>query len=220
MNSVPAEAWSILTRSNSPVPESSRLDIDRSPSPCFSHDSGLSARGPEKDLRRTLYDADDSFDDEEKPLTGSAPMSRTASGSTRPQQGGGASFLFWVIVNIVATLVIILANKHILSNPTLKGAPTLFVAYHFALTALTLHIASSSAVGAFERKPISPFAIAPLVVVFAAHTVVTNASLVCPFASFLTLDTKLKNGTGWAGSVGSAHLSANTHPRDTLHCSH
>lgn len=125
-------------------------------------------------------DEDNDKHDEEKTLTG-PPISSNASktGATdSAKEGTRASFIFWVLVNIVATLVIILANKQILSNPTLKGAPTLFVAYHFALTGLTLHIASSSLLNAFERKDIPALSIAPLVIVFAAHTVVTNASLV------------------------------------------
>lgn len=87
------------------------------------------------------------------------------------------AFFFWVGVNCIATLGIVLVNKQILGNPTLRGAPTLFVAYHFFLTSATLHIASSSFVGAFERK-ISPLVqLLPLAFVFAGHTVVTNWSL-------------------------------------------
>lgn len=181
------EAFRNATASNGAPYEA--IQLEKPASPRASSDRRLLA--PNKDLeagRRPSYESDNEPSEEEKPMTGASPPLQPR-GSTRPLQkeGTSASFLFWVITNIVATLIIILANKQILSNPTLKGAPTLFVAYHFALTALTLHIASSSLLGAFERKPISPLAIAPLVVVFAAHTVVTNASLVRLLSLFAAL---------------------------------
>jgi hypothetical protein len=111
---------------------------------------------------------------EELPTSSPPPRVDPLPHPTGPSRG----FVFWILVNCMATLAIVLANKRILSNPTMKGAPTLFVAYHFCLTSLTLLIASSRPVGAFERKAVPLLSILPLAVVFAGHTVITNWSLV------------------------------------------
>ncbi len=51
----------------------------------------------------------------------------------------------------------------------------LFVAYHFALTGLTLY--GASLIGAFEPKAAPILGVLPLAATFAAHTVITNWSL-------------------------------------------
>ncbi|KAI5475243.1 Multidrug resistance efflux transporter EmrE [Pseudohyphozyma bogoriensis] len=111
------------------------------------------------------------------PMSPGMSMARKPAGENDEQNGSRAAFFFWIAVNCLATLGIVLANKQILSNPTLRGAPTLFVAYHFFLTSVTLHVASSGLVGAFERKSAPILALLPLAFVFAGHTVVTNWSL-------------------------------------------
>lgn len=131
------------------------------------------------------------------------------------------AFFFWVGVNCIATLGIVLVNKQILGNPTLRGAPTLFVAYHFFLTSATLHIASSSFVGAFERK-ISPLVqLLPLAFVFAGHTVVTNWSLVSPPSFFslsaLPLTPQMRCPTG---TTRSSNLSRDPNPSNPHDCHH
>ncbi|KAK4703279.1 hypothetical protein P7C70_g2938, partial [Phenoliferia sp. Uapishka_3] len=94
---------------------------------------------------------------------------------TIPPPVNRMSFVFWVAVNIVATIAIVLVNKKVLVNPNLKGAPILFVAYHFFLTGCTLQLAAVAK--AFEARSAPLFEILPLASVFAMHTVVTNWSL-------------------------------------------
>ncbi|KAL8278308.1 hypothetical protein RQP46_009200 [Phenoliferia psychrophenolica] len=85
------------------------------------------------------------------------------------------AFFFWISVNIVATISIVLVNKLVLSSGRLSTSPILFVAFHFFLTASTLQLSAFS--GAFEAKRAPLFAILPLALIFATHTVVTNWSL-------------------------------------------
>ncbi|BFZ62485.1 hypothetical protein YB2330_003579 [Saitoella coloradoensis] len=86
------------------------------------------------------------------------------------------SFIFWTATNILATLGIVFVNKRIFEDPKFRTTQTLFVAYHFALTAITMRI--TSFVGAFEpKRDITWWRILPLCVAFAASTVVTNLSL-------------------------------------------
>ncbi|KAM0754011.1 hypothetical protein T439DRAFT_378110 [Meredithblackwellia eburnea MCA 4105] len=114
-------------------------------------------------------------DDDEDEGVHSSPQPSQPPPPPPPPPVSRASFIFWIAVNVTATLLIVLVNKKVLSNPTLRGAPILFVAYHFMLTSITLQLSAWS--GAFEAKVAPLMALMPLAIVFAAHTVVTNWSL-------------------------------------------
>jgi hypothetical protein len=59
-------------------------------------------------------DEDDDLDDELNDILPPAPAKPAIS---------AFAFWFWIFVNCAATLAIVLVNKIILANPTLKGAP-------------------------------------------------------------------------------------------------
>lgn len=94
------------------------------------------------------------------------------------ERGSKHNFFLWVTVNFLATVVLVFANKRLLSHPALRGAPVLFVAYHCFLTGVTLAFVSIPRIGLFQRKDMALKDVMPLAVVFAVHICVTNWSLV------------------------------------------
>jgi solute carrier family 35 protein E3 len=87
----------------------------------------------------------------------------------------GCAFLFWSIMQCLATVTLVWSSKRVFVAPGTMGAPTLLVAYHFALTAVMLHTAST--VGALQRALVPWIDVLLLSLLLAGQTVVTNWSL-------------------------------------------
>ncbi|EXJ80667.1 hypothetical protein A1O3_06951 [Capronia epimyces CBS 606.96] len=83
----------------------------------------------------------------------------------------------WIIVNILATVAIVHVNKTIFSDPALRQCQLGFVAFHFAMTWITLHVASRPAVGVFSPARTSVLALLPLTVAMGANVVLQNLAL-------------------------------------------
>lgn len=92
--------------------EAIKLEDIKDGAPLLKPDQGTSPRPDGQD-----NDDDDEDDDElDSGMAGAPPI------VVKPAISPFA-FWFWIFVNCAATLAIVLVNKIILANPTLKGAP-------------------------------------------------------------------------------------------------
>lgn len=114
-----------------------------------------------------------------------------AMSTSPPPPISRAAFAFWIGVNVAATLSIIFANKLVLSSGRLSGSKTLFIAYHFALTGLTLQLAA--VLKALPAKAAPVLAILPLALIFAARTSLPLAPLPAADGPILHTDTVVTN---------------------------
>lgn len=71
----------------------------------------------------------------------------------------------------------VFVNKRIFEDQALRHAQVTFAALHFAVTAGTLYVASTSRISMFQRKRVPVLEILPLALAMIASVVLTNASL-------------------------------------------
>ncbi|KAJ4516500.1 hypothetical protein HRR83_001834 [Exophiala dermatitidis] len=115
----------------------------------------------------------------------SASFSTEKQGSPGPNPGGRTTekgsldgkTIKWIIVNVAATVGIVYINKSIFSHPSFRQCQLSFVAFHFAITWITLYLASRPAVGAFTPVKTSLMDILPLTIAMGGNVVLQNLSL-------------------------------------------
>ncbi|KAF2219725.1 hypothetical protein BDZ85DRAFT_304299 [Elsinoe ampelina] len=110
---------------------------------------------------------------EKEPDIGTVPLQQT---TTTPSTTG--KLVFWIALNILATIAIVFTNKLLLSDPLLARTQLLFAAYHFLLTHITLHICSNSRIGLFTRSPSPPLrSLLPVAIAMSLNVLLPNLSL-------------------------------------------
>ncbi|KAG8630402.1 hypothetical protein KVT40_002021 [Elsinoe batatas] len=110
---------------------------------------------------------------EKEPDIGTVPIRQP----TTPSSSTG-KLIFWIALNILATIAIVFTNKLLLSNPLLARTQLLFAAYHFLLTHLTLHICSTSRISLFTRSPAPPLrSLLPIAIAMSLNVLLPNLSL-------------------------------------------
>ncbi|KAJ3346270.1 hypothetical protein HDU91_007090 [Kappamyces sp. JEL0680] len=93
--------------------------------------------------------------------------------------------LFWMAVNVVATISIVFTNKAVFSDKNLVKMPALFTAFHFFCTSMTLYLTSRA--GIFVPKWVDIVKIFPLAAAFCGNVVLTNLSLAYSSVTFYQL---------------------------------
>ncbi|GAO18822.1 uncharacterized protein UV8b_03258 [Ustilaginoidea virens] len=88
-----------------------------------------------------------------------------------------AKVLFFIVVNILATVGIVFTNKAIFSHPSLKNAQLSFASFHFVITWLILHTLSRPRFAVFAPRRVSIREVAPLSVAMSCSVLFTNLSL-------------------------------------------
>ncbi|PCD20813.1 hypothetical protein FGRA07_04965 [Fusarium graminearum] len=84
---------------------------------------------------------------------------------------------FWIIVNIVATVLIVFTNKAIFDDDNLKFIQLSFAAFHFTTTWLVLWVISRERFAFFTPKNVSITQMLPLSVVMTLNIIFPNLSL-------------------------------------------
>ncbi|KAF5237259.1 hypothetical protein FAUST_6170 [Fusarium austroamericanum] len=84
---------------------------------------------------------------------------------------------FWIIVNIVATVLIVFTNKAIFDDDNLKFIQLSFAAFHFTTTWLVLWVISRERFAFFTPKNVSLTQMLPLSVVMTLNIIFPNLSL-------------------------------------------
>ncbi|KAF2161956.1 hypothetical protein M409DRAFT_27682 [Zasmidium cellare ATCC 36951] len=127
------------------------------------------------EARPFLVDVQDEEKGEYDPTTSNtlASMHKTAN--------QGLSKRFWIAagVNSLSTVGIVFTNKLLFTNPSLRHIQVLFAAFHFTLTYLFLHLASTPHLPfrLFTPKPFPFLTILPLALAMIGNVVLMNASL-------------------------------------------
>ncbi|ROT35913.1 solute carrier family 35 member E3 [Sodiomyces alkalinus F11] len=94
------------------------------------------------------------------------------------------SALIWMVVNTIATVGIVFANKAIFSDPGLKFLQLSFATFHFFITWLTLHILSRPRFAFFTPRSASIKDLIPLSVAMCLNVVLPNFSLAFSSVTF------------------------------------
>ncbi|KAI9030520.1 triose-phosphate transporter family-domain-containing protein [Hyaloraphidium curvatum] len=97
---------------------------------------------------------------------------RTNTGT--PFSGDNAKTVFWVLLNIVTSVLIVTVNKWVFTTDKFNFGTTLTV-LHFLVTTVGLEILAR--VGFFEKKQLSIPGVLPLAICFSGFVVLTNLSL-------------------------------------------
>ncbi|KAH6879996.1 hypothetical protein B0T10DRAFT_519575 [Thelonectria olida] len=92
--------------------------------------------------------------------------------------------LFWMAVNIVATVLIVFTNKAIFDDRNLRYIQISFAAFHFAVTWLGLWVLSLDRFAFFEPKQVSFTQVVPLSVAMTLNVIFPNLSLAYSTVAF------------------------------------
>ncbi|KAI5808564.1 hypothetical protein DFH27DRAFT_477788 [Peziza echinospora] len=90
---------------------------------------------------------------------------------------GSSRFLFWVLVNTLATIAIVFTNKTIFEDPSFKHMQISFASFHFACTTFTLYFASRPSLGMFVPRRAKFMEILPLSAAMCFNVILPNLSL-------------------------------------------
>jgi solute carrier family 35, member E3 len=121
--------------------------------------------------------------DEENP---SCEMNKQSLDSeTKEKHDSHLLVLFWMVVNLTATVAIVFTNKAIFTDKSLVKMPVSFTAFHFFCTFLTLFV--MQIFGKFTPKPIRVIELMPLCLVFCGNVLLPNLSLAYSSVAFYQL---------------------------------
>lgn len=88
-----------------------------------------------------------------------------------------AKLMFWMVVNTVATVMIVFCNKAIFTDKSFSQCQAAFASFHFFITGGTLYMLSRPTFAMFDPKRIAIPQMLPLAVAMAGNVVGMNLSL-------------------------------------------
>ncbi|KAF7185427.1 Solute carrier family 35 member E3 [Pseudocercospora fuligena] len=92
--------------------------------------------------------------------------------------------LFWIVINVLATVVIVFVNKAIFDDKKLGSIQISFATFHFLMTWLGLRILSLDRFAFFEPEKVSVTQVAPLSLAMTLNVIFPNLSLAYSTVAF------------------------------------
>lgn len=108
----------------------------------------------------------------------------TVKAVTETESPTRSKLMFWIAVNILATIAIVFINKAIFEDPSLKKCQLLFASFHFFITYGTLQLCSTSKFRIFERKEYTIMDVMPIALAMCMNVVLPNLSLAYSSVTF------------------------------------